>query len=316
MPKEEVKRRKKRRRKVRRGRVAAALILLMLIVVGIAAALSLTVFFNINSISVAGSSRYSADEIIDASNIAKGQNMFRLDTKKAESSVAKRLPYITVVKVQRVLPDSIKITVKENKVDYAFKNGESYVLATGMKAVDNSDTVPDGAVVVSCRIKSCKLGEDIVLDDVSTLEKIRDAISESKIKNITAIDCSDATKVTLTYDDRLLLELGTVENAAKKLKTAIQIIATVDKDGARPAEGIIRLQYTDSYFERGSISSAASTSSASSAQSDHASSDSSGQSSSDAQSGEPSSSSKAASSAAAASSGASKQSTSSTASSK
>ena len=69
---------------------------MLLLAVGAGVILSLTVFFKIESISASGSSKYSAEEIIAAAGIKKGDNLFISSVNDESLNASCRISKITV----------------------------------------------------------------------------------------------------------------------------------------------------------------------------------------------------------------------------
>lgn len=65
-----------RRRRRRTGRQALHYLLILAVATAIMAALSLTVFFKIETVEVTGLTKYAAEEVIQASGVQVGQNLF------------------------------------------------------------------------------------------------------------------------------------------------------------------------------------------------------------------------------------------------
>ena len=103
-----LRKRKARQRKIRRRRIK---VLLFVLAVGVGVILSLTVFFKIESISASGSSKYSAEQIIAATGIKKGDNLFISSVN--EEKLKTKLPYIEKVTVKRKLPGTYTLKVTD-----------------------------------------------------------------------------------------------------------------------------------------------------------------------------------------------------------
>ena len=246
---------KRKRRRLKKGRVALAVLLLVAIVAGVV--LSLTVFFPVKTIKVKEDTRYTIAEIIQNSGIAKGDNLFRTRESDVARKIGEALPYVAEVKLDRALPDTILLTVTEQKPEYAFVVKEGYLIVGGGKALEVVAERPAELTLVEYTPKY-KIGHALSMgenEDVFT--RLTKAIAAAKLDKITVIAFADASKITLTYDDRVTLELGSIEDVDKKLKKAVQILAAVDADYNGHAVGTVRLQYEDSYFERGTASSEA-----------------------------------------------------------
>ena len=90
----------------RRGRSRLGFLFKLLCIGGVVVALTMgaTVFFRVESVVVTGNSRYTQEEVVAASGIETGDNLFHMN---------KYLPYIEDVNIRRSLPNTILITVSE-----------------------------------------------------------------------------------------------------------------------------------------------------------------------------------------------------------
>lgn len=102
-------------RKRKHGRRRMGLLFKLLCGAALAAALTVgaTVFFQVETIAVVGSSRYTPEEVIAASGVAVGDNLFRMNKNQVSQRIRQQLPYIGDVAVQRGLPSTLTFTVKE-----------------------------------------------------------------------------------------------------------------------------------------------------------------------------------------------------------
>ena len=78
-----------------------------------AATLGATVFFQVETIAVVGNSRYTAQEIIDASGVQVGDNLFLLNRGQISAQILQQLPYVGEVTPQRSLPSTLIFQVTE-----------------------------------------------------------------------------------------------------------------------------------------------------------------------------------------------------------
>lgn len=75
----------------------------------------MSVFFKVSRIEVKGNSIYTTDEVIKASGIETGDNLFFINGIAAGSRVAVKLPYVDSVQINRGLPNLVTIVVTESK---------------------------------------------------------------------------------------------------------------------------------------------------------------------------------------------------------
>lgn len=102
-----------RTRRKNRGRFGPLFKLLCILAVVVALTAGATVFFRVERVSVSGNQRYSQEEIIAASGIHLGDNMYSLNKVRIDRSIRTKLPYVGELTINRALPSTILITVAE-----------------------------------------------------------------------------------------------------------------------------------------------------------------------------------------------------------
>ncbi len=115
--------------------------------------LSMTVFFKITTITVKGSSIYSAEEICEASGIKGGSNLIRTNMSRAEEKITSQLIYIESAELKRSFPSGIEITVKPCREAISAEYEEGYcLLSEGGKVLKMAEQpFPDTIVVYGAR---------------------------------------------------------------------------------------------------------------------------------------------------------------------
>lgn len=185
--------------------------------------LSLTVFFNISDIAVTNNAYYTADEIIAASGLEQGQNMFRLNKFKVIQKIKDSLPYLSEVTIDRHLPVGIEIIVTETKPYLALEqDGTCYILDETLKILQMTDALPEGLpLVTGLTVSEAVLGRPITAENgedtrlyaltAALKERIGDGV-------VTAIDVTASYDVTFEYKGRVKVMVGTVDDIDKKLQ--------------------------------------------------------------------------------------------------
>lgn len=105
--------RNNRRRRRGRGRLGPLFKLLCALAVIVALTMGATVFFQVETVVVSGNSRYTQEEVIQATGIQIGDNLFRMNKYQVAKQVLQTLPYVEEVMIRRSLPSTILITVSE-----------------------------------------------------------------------------------------------------------------------------------------------------------------------------------------------------------
>lgn len=130
--------RRRRRRKRRHSRLGPLFKVLCGIAVVVAITMGATVFFQVEEIAVAGNSRYTQEEIIQATGIQIGDNLFRMNKYEIYQQVYEQLPYIETILIRRGLPSTILVTVTE-------WDAVAQVLPSGVFSGSVVPSVPEGS---------------------------------------------------------------------------------------------------------------------------------------------------------------------------
>ena len=217
----------KKRRKKRRKLVFYTLLTIFMVL--IITVLSLTVFFNINKFTVEGNSHYSADEIISASGLETGQNMFRLNKFEIIESLKASLPYLSEVTIRRALPSCIQITVTESQ-PFAYLNsaGTFYIVDENLKILE-ADVVPrdDIPEIQGLELEQAQVGQTLTASDGAeqTLLILTQSMKANvDTENVTVINAENLHELSFVYEDRITVTLGGAESMDEKFKLIKYVI--------------------------------------------------------------------------------------------
>ena len=213
----------KRSRQRRSGALFKALAVL---ITAVAILLAMSVFFKVSRIDVDGAETYSQEEIIQASGIEIGDNLFFTDRFEAASQIFTQLPYIDTVTVTRKLPNHIQITVTESSaVAWVEHDGQTYAVNQNCKVISSVDESERESLirVAGLELKKPEAGKPLeaVKADAGKLAELTAILQELYARGITKdvqdIDLSDATNPSFTYLDRFTVRVGENENIGYKL---------------------------------------------------------------------------------------------------
>ena len=225
------KRNLERRKKRRRNKIIGYTVVIILIIAA-AIALSLTVFFKIQSINVTGDDIYNAETIVAASGLNVGENMFKSSKKDISNKLETSLPYIESVHVKRSPTGNVTLVITAAKAELAIDCGEGYILMNKNGKVLEDGVVSineDVATVTASTIVTATPGDIIVFEneqDTQTLKDIKSIIDSKQIEKITDINITQNSSVVLTYDMRITLEVGMMSTLEQKMDF---VKATLDK---------------------------------------------------------------------------------------
>lgn len=229
------KRRKARQRKIRRRRLKITFFIFLIIALITLVIMCFTVFFPVKRINVTGSKLYTKTQIVKASNITTDDNLFVISQKDIEAKIRKTLPYVDNVKLKRVFPDAIILTVTDAK-EYAFYNsGDEYnVLSENGYVLKKQGETPQNVFEIVTSGIEGTVGQKAIYKNSAEQELVGKIITELSNKkiNIDKIDVSNILKITLSVDNRFTVIIGTDEYLSEKIAHLSGMIDSIaDRSG-------------------------------------------------------------------------------------
>ena len=228
-------------------------ILILLIIASSIALLCTLSIFNLTTINVSGNSKYSIDEIVNASEFNLGKNVFLQAFGKHTEKVVS-LPYVKSASIRYSFKGSISIDVVERTgyyVAYDKDNNryfrldqEGYIL----EEINISDKTNDEILIYGINFDNeVALGVRINDIDISKLAIYANIINEFRRADIN----DDVTKVnfensltTLTLNDKLSVIMPNDTEVRYKVALLQQIMLSISSDAA----GIIDMTRKDPVY--------------------------------------------------------------------
>ena len=237
------------------GRIAVVCLPVVAVVLILAIILSTTVLFRVKNFEITGNKRYTTTQIIEATGLKEGKNMFVSNIGKAEDELLVKLPYIEEATIKRKLPNSMTVTVKESKEVYALNAGsEWYIVNADGKIIEIlGQQQPEKGIaqVYTTAIYAPKVGEKINYNnpdetkaekedkkDEATaaptpfeeFQKLLAVVNKTSLKGkIDLYNFIDNNNVRLRYDSRIKLDVGEPVELEKKLTLAAGALENEDK---------------------------------------------------------------------------------------
>lgn len=256
---------KKKKRK-KRARVLFFSLLFILLMITLAI-LSMTVFFNAETIIVEGNNHYSAEEILERGGLKIGQNLFRLDKFKAIEQM-QELPYIKSVTIRRRLPNRLTVEIVENQpVVWVATEGGAALLNEDYRVLEfleipaeelpaqsseeqsseeqNTEGVPAPALLEGIPQltqieptelligETAKFGEE---DYTGFLKRLYEAFlrnTDLEWPQVKEIQFFARYDVKLLYGQAIIIDFGTLDQADTKLELAAYLLK--DNGSSQPA---------------------------------------------------------------------------------
>lgn len=238
-------------RRRRRSNHSLTGIVVFVIAAGIFLLLSTTVFFNVEHITVTGASNYTAQEIIDASGIVAGDNLVRTSTEKCAERIESKLVYIEHAKITRSFPNTMVIDV-EACVPTAnfFCDDHILLISSGGKILEEiadpkagllnfMGTAPMPGLLPGDKFES--IDEYKTSAIAKLMEYFNPGGSAEEIglrEKVTLIDVTERSSLSYTYDGRIVVNLGSVNDIDYKINFSNEIIS--NNIGER-TEGMLRI---------------------------------------------------------------------------
>ncbi len=217
-----VKVNRKKRRNNMRGVYAIAVVFASVIIL----ILCMTIFFNFEAkdVKINGVTLYTKEQILVVGGVSGKNNLVRIDTDLIEERLKKHLVYIDDVQVKKKYPSGIEINVQEAKkaADIEF-NGKYYVLSKSGKMLEcaNSGRSKGIPLVKGMKLKSVNPGDKLKSEDALKTKILNNLVEQAdnlKFGKITEIDLTDRTNITLNYDNRISIYIGSSVDMDYKLK--------------------------------------------------------------------------------------------------
>ncbi|MBQ5326207.1 MAG: FtsQ-type POTRA domain-containing protein [Oscillospiraceae bacterium] len=214
---------RKSRKTVRkqRNRHLLATVVLVAILLAICIFISLKVLFIVRHVEMEGSERYTREEIINYCAVPLEENIFKIDTAVLEQNLPAEFTYVESARVQRKLPDKILITITDSVPTYYGINYEGElttytIYSQNFKTLTTQAAVPDGLTGIDADLSDEKSRR--ILDDIIS------KLQQTDYTGVTMIMVDREGNITLVYDDRLQIRLGTMLDIDYKLKMSFYIV--------------------------------------------------------------------------------------------
>ena len=193
--------------------------------------LSLTVLFRCEKIVVEGVTRYDEKDIITASSLDYGKNIFLADKAGASEKIEEKYPYIEEAEIHMSIPNTLKISVTEATPEYYIQDGSRYyIISKNSKLLEEViERDQDIPTIIGCKLKNPKVGETVDVENkkvITVLNEIADSMTANAVTGIKEINLSDMSNIELNYEDRITIVIGMPDDINYKIRTAMTIIYT------------------------------------------------------------------------------------------
>ena len=229
--------------------------------------LSMIIFFKVKHITVQlpqqddsqAKSYYTAEEVVNASGVNIDDNLLSLSKAAVAARIHAALPYINEIQIKKQLPGTVVISFTEFDVTYGIQDetGAWWLMSREGRILEPS-TEQDARshlIVTGMPIEAPQVGDylkpaategadmsEIAAKKRTVLEIIPALEDMPFIKQIVSVDVSTSYDLTLWYQTRYQIRLGTTENLTYKLQF---LQATLENKEIQSRSGTIDLTFNE-----------------------------------------------------------------------
>ena len=212
--------------KARQVRSSALGKLIIMLAVVAAIVFGVAIFFKVNTIEIQGNTVYSADQIIEASQIQQGDNLLTVNKALAVGNIKAALPYVEDVSIARSLPDGIIIQVRESVVSFAVMTDTNacWLVGPSGKALERIDASLQEQYpqIIGVTLNNPTAGQTVTAVNQSALDAVLSLFSELDgtgiLEHTASVNVEKEYDIVLQYDDRYEIDLGSTDRLDYKVQ--------------------------------------------------------------------------------------------------
>ena len=198
----------------------------------------LSVFFRVANIEVQGAQRYTPEEIIAASGIEEGDNLFFVNRSSAISRIYARLPYVETALVDLRLPNRLTITITESEAvacvtaeDGTWAIDRSCKLLSRLNADELGGLIRiHGLTPIAPAVGQTVAPGEAETPKVAYLSAILRQMTELGLTgDVRMIDISNVANPSFDYLGRFTVKLGSNENVEYKFQCLLSAVDALEE---------------------------------------------------------------------------------------
>lgn len=222
-------RHRKRQLKKKRVRFAVFCIsMALLVLLAACAVVFLTPWFHVSEVTVIGNSQIESANLIEASEIKKGESIFAFSMGSVEEKLLK-VPYVKTVKAKRKLPKTVVVEITESRaLAYIQKDNLKICIDDMGEAVFAGAEAPEGLIsVVGVEFDAYTLGEPLTSQNSEQMEMLMEILRVTAEcgcrEGIHSIDVTREENISFTYGQGLTVLCGDTYDLQRKILTFMEI---------------------------------------------------------------------------------------------
>lgn len=226
-------RRSNKRKRRNRGRFGFLYMVVSMILILVVVVAGCAVFFRVDKMVVAGQTQYTSVEVIAASGIQKGDNLFSLNINQAVRNIRATLPYVDEVSIRRTLPDGLLFSVSECRPAVLVQGGDAWWVVDGKgKILEGvaSSPHPGTASVAGLTALLPLAGTELAVEPTESarLQTLLDLVAALEgrgvMDKVADIDLTGNARLTFTYDGRFTVVMPIIADFDRKVFALKEIV--------------------------------------------------------------------------------------------
>lgn len=186
-------------------------------------------WFQVKAVTASGSSRYTEQQLVQASQIVVGQSIFQVDEERAIANLLQKFPYLAGVSIDEPTYDTVHITVTETAELGVVGQGDHWMLVgqngRALQTVPRTAQKPQRYLYLS----GIELGSEVTvgqqaLDEqrLQTALSLLQSCARNGVSDIGQIDLQSLTAVKMHWRSQVVVLLGSASN----LEYQIRLLST------------------------------------------------------------------------------------------
>ena len=172
-----------------------------------------TNFLAVQNIVVEGDTRYSDEQIIEASGLYVGQSLLGVNKVTAHDNLLEKLPYLNSVTISNTQFSTLRIRLTETTVMAAVQVEDGWmIVGDNNQALEHiTESEPSEGIlrIGGATLLEQQVGSELLDERSLRITRLLEAsISQYELDGVTGVDMTEKTRISLTLNGRLQVLLG------------------------------------------------------------------------------------------------------------
>lgn len=252
--------RKRKRRRLKMMRLAIVLTVLLLLALIISLVVlhisgsihkqngTKTEFLAVTAIEVEEETRYTPEQIIEASGLFVGESLLVVNKVEAHNAILAALPYLEYVDISNSSFSTIHIAVRETRVLGAVQTADGYVVLGdnnhALERLAEEDVPADMLRIFGAETVNETVGETLLAArDIQMCRTLVTAADTYELEHLSRINLQAKTNVRIRWKEQIEVVLGNESNFPAQIKALTGILPTLLTNNGEAATGRLDMTF-------------------------------------------------------------------------